>query len=146
MRRLIVILALVAAGFAAWPSVTAADAGCDAVVGDLPILTDNIQTEWVTLNCSPDYRVRVTLSEFVDGDWQRASCPLNDTGDCTRVHPRDWEGAVCDPFYCDGSDHHLTDAWNQIGDPCAHTWRTKVTVSRLNGDVIAVDTSPGNTC
>lgn len=147
MTRLVALLVAVAAAAAmlAAPAATA-DAGCSAVLADLPVLTDDIQTEWVTQDCSPNHQVRVTLSVLVDGDWQRATCPGNVTGDCTRLHPTDSEDANCDPFYCDGSTHHQTDDWRQLGAPCAHIWRTKVTVYRPNGDVVAIDASPGNTC
>lgn len=146
MKRVAIITAALAFIAATAPANVSADAGCDAVVADLPVLTDNIQTEWVTQGCSPNYEVRVTLSEFTGGAWNRADCPSRASGECTKVHPVDAENPNCDPFYCDGSNHHDTDNWNQDGGPCSRLWRTKVTVYRPNGDVIAVDTSPANTC
>jgi hypothetical protein len=144
MRRLAAIIMLFAAvGLFSLSARSTADASCNAVLADLPVLTDPIQTEWVVDTCNAKTQVRVTLSELVGGDWQRADC-LN--GDCTTVKPGASENSDCDPFYCAYATVHRTSTWNQDDGPCTHTWRTKVTVLNRDGDVIAQDTSPGNTC
>jgi len=122
-----------------------ADASCDAVVADLPILTNNIQTEWVVQNCGARTSVRVTLSELrVDG-WERADCD-GDVDNCTIVRPTGIQDCGDGTLFCAHTTINKTEVWNQNGDPCSRFWRTKVTVRNPDGDVIAQDTSPANTC
>lgn len=146
MRRLILVTLA-----AAWIAATAptdsavADASCDAVVADLPILTDQIQTEWVVDNCSSRTSVRVTLSEYRNGDWERADCD-GGVDNCTIIRPLVAQDCGDGTLFCAYTTIHRTEVWNQTGGPCSRYWRTKVVVRNPDGDVIAQDTSPANTC
>jgi hypothetical protein len=145
MRRLFAASALILAILAALPSTVSADASCDAVVSDLPILTGNIQTEWVVDTCSARTSIRVTLSELRNGDWERADCD-GGVDNCTIVRPTTSQDCGDGTLFCAYSTIHRVDVWNQAGDPCARQWRTKVVVRNPSGDVIAQDVSPANTC
>ena len=147
LARLAGLALIVAAMFALMfgPTPVAADATCDAVVADLPVLTDNIQSEWIVQNCSARTSVRITLSEFRDGDWERADCD-GGVDNCTIVRPTADQDCGDGSLFCAYTTIHKTETWNQAGDPCARSWRTKVTVRNPDGDVIAQDTSPANTC
>jgi hypothetical protein len=78
------------------------------------------------------------------GDWER-DCD-GDVDNCTIVRPTAFQDCSDGTLYCAYSDLNKTEVWNQAGDPCARSWRTKVTVRNPDGDVIAQDTSPANTC
>ncbi len=142
----IVLVGMLAAMLVHPQGAQSAATGCDVVIADLPVLTDNIQTEWVVSNCDGKYQVRSVLLEESGGSWSRAACSGNSTGQCVHIHPLDAENASCDPFYCSGSDHNVTDTWNQDDSACNQNYRTRVTVLNVNGDVIGTDTSPTNSC
>lgn len=145
MRRLVATLLLaVAAGLATAPSSTA-DASCDSVLADLPILTNSIQTEYVVDNCSARTSVRITLSEFVGGDWERGDCD-GGVDNCTIVRPTGVQDCSDGTLFCAHSTIHKTEVWNQNADSCSRPWRAKITVRNPDGDVIAQDTSPANSC
>jgi len=123
----------------------AADATCDVALADLPVLTDNIQTEWIVDGCSARTSVRITLSELVAGDWERADCD-GGVDNCTTVRPTAPQDCGDGTLFCAYGTIHRTDVWNQNLAPCQQEWRTKITVRNPDGDVIAQDTSPANTC
>lgn len=122
-----------------------ADATCDITYADLPVLSDNIQTEWVVQNCSSRTSVRITLSELRAGGWERADCD-GGTDNCTLTRPTGTQDCGDGTLFCAYSTINKTETWNQAGGPCTRYWRTKVTVRNPDGDVIAQDTSPANTC
>ena len=127
------------------PQAVSADATCDVALADLPVLTDNIQTEWVVDDCSARTSVRITLSELVNGDWERADCD-GGVDNCTTVRPTVTQDCGDGTLFCAYTTIHRTDVWNQNLAPCSQEWRTKITVRNPDGDVIAQDTSPANTC
>jgi len=145
MRRIALILTLaIAAGLMAAPPISA-DASCDAVAADLPVLTDNISSEWIVDTCTARTSIRVTLSEFKGGDWERADCN-GGVDNCTVLRPSVDQDCGDGTLFCAYTTIHRTEVWNQNGEPCSRLWRTKVTVRNPDGDVIGQDTSPANTC
>ena len=147
MRRVlsVIVLTTTLATLAAMPAPVHADATCDAIVADLPVLTNNIQTEWIVDTCTARTSVRITLSEFRGGDWERADCD-GGVDNCTIIRPTAFQDCGDGTLFCAYSTLNKTEVWNQAGDPCARAWRTKVVVRNPDGDVIASDTSPANTC
>lgn len=144
-RRLAVLLPVLLLAILAMPGPVAADATCDAIVADLPILTQSIQTEWVVDTCSARTSVRVTLSELRADGWERADCD-GGVDNCTIIRPTAQQPCGDGSLFCAYTIIHKMEQWNQSGDPCARWWRTKVVVRNPGGDVIASDVSPANTC
>lgn len=145
LRFCVALVSIIILGMMFGPSHVHADATCDVIVADLPVLTDNIQTEWVVDNCSSRTSIRVTLSELRAGGWERADCD-GGVDNCTIIRPFGDQPCGDGSLFCANTTIHKTETWGQTGNPCSRLWRTKVVVRNPSGDVIASDISPANTC
>lgn len=143
--RLCLCIAAIYGGMMWVPGHGHADASCDVVLADLPVLTDQIQSEWVVQNCSSRTSIRVTLSELRADGWERADCD-GFVDNCTIVRPTGSQDCGDGTLFCAYATIHKTETWNQGGGPCSRQWRAKVTVRNPDGDVIAQSISPANTC
>jgi hypothetical protein len=143
--RLSLALIAICLGMVFMPSHGQADASCDAVVAGLPLLTPNIQTQWIVDTCSARTSVRITLSELRGGDWERADCD-GGTDNCTTIRPTGVQDCGDGSLFCAYTTINRTETWDQDTDPCNRFWRTKVVVRNPSGDVIASDVSGAVTC